>query len=180
MKNINDFIFSKIPKPIRKYLKYILVALAVLILMLVVTFPTKKDEKAIENTAEITAETYINSLQDELEKTIKSIVGGSPNVMITLKSGIEYVYANEEKLNSDTDNADERLKDSSEKKVVILESDGTQKPLTVTQIMPAINGIVIVCNGGNDASVQQLIRSTVSTALGIESERVCVTGTLLK
>ena len=100
--------------------------------------------------------------------------------MVTLKSGTEYVYANEEKSDSDEDESESRVKDSVEKKVVILDENGKEVPLTVTEIMPKVKGIVIVCNGGNDSSVQTLIRNTISVALGVESDCVCVTGTLLK
>ena len=62
----------------------------------------------------------------------------------------------------------------------MLDSDGKEVPLTVTEIMPSVRGIVIVCNGGNDQSVQTLIKNTVAVALGVESDCGCVTGTLIK
>ena len=101
-------------------------------------------------------------------------------MMVTLKSGKEYIYANEEKLDTDEDAVDNRIKSGVDKKIVTLDDNGTEIPLTVTEIMPSVSGIVIVCNGGNDNSVKDLIRNTVSVALGIESDCVCVTGTLLK
>ena len=102
-----------------------------------------------------------------LEEILKAIEGLSDEEKAQVKAKMEQGATVEEK--PKMDNEEEQVDDN-----------GTEIPLTVTEIMPSVSGIVIVCNGGNDNSVKELIRNTVSVALGIESDCVCVTGTLLK
>lgn len=180
MNDLKAKLLGKIPAPLRKYTKYIIVLFAAVIFLLICCLPTDSAADINESQTAMTADEYADRLEKNIADTVKSIVGGKPQVMVTLDSGIEYVYANEEKLDSDQDSADSRIKGSSEKKVVVLDSDGKEVPLTVTEIMPSVRGIVIVCNGGNDQSVQTLIKNTVAVALGVESDCVCVTGTLIK
>lgn len=181
MNEIKEKIKGIIPAPMKKYSKYLIVIFAAAVFMLICFWPSGKNDQSIAETkTAVSSQDYAKALEESVANTVKSVVGGKPQVMITLKSGVEYVYANEEKLNSDEDSADSRVKDSSEKKVVVLDADGKQVPLTVTEIMPNVRGVVIVCNGGNDQSVQSLIKKTVSVALGVETDCVCVTGTLIK
>ncbi|MEE1144110.1 MAG: hypothetical protein UHT63_01980 [Acutalibacteraceae bacterium] len=175
---MND-LTNKLPPVIRKNLRYIVIILGVMLILVIFFTPSGDDTKQVVETS-VTADEYAQLLENNIADTVKSIVGGKPTVMVTLKSGTEYVYANEEKSDSDEDESESRVKDSVEKKVVILDENGKEVPLTVTEIMPKVKGIVIVCNGGNDSSVQTLIRNTISVALGVESDCVCVTGTLLK
>ena len=175
---MND-LTNKLPPVIRKNLRYIVIILGVMLILVIFFTPSGDDTQQVVETS-VTADEYAQLLENNIADTVKSIVGGKPTVMVTLKSGTEYVYANEEKSDSDEDESESRVKDSVEKKVVILDENGKEVPLTVTEIMLKVKGIVIVCNGGNDSSVQTLIRNTISVALGVESDCVCVTGTLLK
>ena len=54
------------------------------------------------------------------------------------------------------------------------DADGAQKALKVTEVQPIIKGVVVVCDGGDDPTVQQNVVSAVTTALDITSVRVCV------
>ena len=175
---MND-LTNKLPPVIRKNLREIVIILGVMLILVIFFTPSGDNTQQVVETS-VTADEYAQLLENNIADTVKSIVGGKPTVMVTLKSGTEYVYANEEKSDSDEDESESRVKDSVEKKVVILDENGKEVPLTVTEIMPKVKGIVIVCNGGNDSSVQTLIRNTISVALGVESDCVCVTGTLLK
>lgn len=180
MDRIKSIIPPKALDFIKKNYKYILLLTAAAILLFF-GFRSDNTAKAAQQTEQtLSAGEYCDLLEKSVAKTVQSIVGGEPTVMVTLKNGMEYVYANEEKSNTDENETDNRKKDSVEKKIVVLDSNGNQVPLTVTEYMPEIKGLVIVCNGGNDNAVQSLIKETVSVALGVESQRVCVTGTLLK
>ena len=179
MLKLKDEILSKIPKPLHKYLKYIVILIFVAILLLCLSIDKEEKNTETETSTE-NSQAYARLLEENIANTVKSIVGGKPTVMVTLKSGTEYIYANEEKLDTDEDAVDNRIKSGVDKKIVTLDDNGTEIPLTVTEIMPSVSGIVIVCNGGNDNSIKELIRNTVSVALGIQSDCVCVTGTLLK
>lgn len=45
----------------------------------------------------------------------------------------------------------------------------------VTEILPTVKGVVVVCEGGDDPTVCARIQNAVTTALHITSKRVCVT-----
>ena len=42
------------------------------------------------------------------------------------------------------------------------------------EVEPVVKGVIIVCQGGNNPTVQQNIINAVTTALDISSARVCV------
>ena len=103
--------------------------------------------------------------------------------MVTLENGAETVYATEEKKNKEAmeDKANgettrKKESDDCEKKyITIKDSEGTEHALAVTEIQPKIKGVIIVCPGGEDPTVQQRIITAVTTALNISSNKVCVT-----
>jgi len=133
----------------------------------------------------MSAEQYAGALENKIETIVSSIVGSNKvKVLITLESGIEYVYANEVKYNSDSvdenspDNKNKyQSKDSGEEKYVIINlPGGGEGALTVTELSPKIRGVVVACMGGDDELTAESVTSAVATALGIHRARVCVIG----
>lgn len=137
-----------------------------------------------EATASFTAEDYIEGLESKLQELVTGIEGvGRAEVMVTLESGVEYVYAQEEKRNTDTirGQGEEQevfkvsQKENVEQKYIIVETEyGKRQALVLTELQPRIQGVVIVCEGADDIRVQEKLTSVVTTALGISSTRVCV------
>ncbi|HHY53268.1 MAG TPA: hypothetical protein GX499_08515 [Clostridiales bacterium] len=136
-----------------------------------------------EATASFTSEEYIASLESKLQKLVSGIDGvGRAEVMITLESGVEYVYAQEQKRNTDTTREpgeDDAIlvnqKENVEQTYILVETEyGKREALVLTQKQPKIQGVVVVCEGADDIRVQEKVTSVVTTALGIPSNRVCV------
>jgi hypothetical protein len=50
--------------------------------------------------------------------------------------------------------------------------------LTVAQIMPRIRGVLVVCDGGNETVIRDIVKNAVVTVLDINSKKVCVVGGL--
>ena len=98
--------------------------------------------------------------------------------MLTLESGSEYVYQSETKRSTDrTDTSgettQERLDD--EHTIVMVEGDnGKKQALIRTELTPKIQGIVVVCDGADQVSIQTQIIDVLTTAFGISSARVSV------
>ena len=131
-----------------------------------------------------TSEQYSSTLEKNLENIVSSIKGaGNAKVLVTLENGAETVYATEEKKNKEAmeDKANgettrKKESDDCEKKyITIKDSEGTEHALAVTEIQPKIKGVIIVCPGGEDPTVQQRIITAITTALNISSNKVCVT-----
>ncbi len=100
---------------------------------------------------------------------------------MTLENGVEYVYATEQRINSDrkedTDDGASRLtqSDGSESAAIVVETDKGREGLLVTEIQPTIRGVVIVCEGGDRDEVRQRIVEAVTVAMNLSAKRVCVT-----
>jgi stage III sporulation protein AG len=130
------------------------------------------------------AEEYATMLENRLSVLISDIEGvGRNKVMVTLESGVEFVYAREEKRGTDItrDGGEDPLtgrvtqRENIEERYILIDTEfGRRQALVLTQLQPRIQGVVIVCEGAGDARVQQKLISVVTTALGIASTRVCV------
>lgn len=125
-----------------------------------------------------TTEEYTAALEARLEDMIASIQGaGSATVMVTLENTVEYVYANEEKTNSDrsqSDNGDVSSRDDSQKTVVTVDAQDGKQGLLVTEIQPTVRGVVVACEGASDEEVAKRVTEAVKIALNITDKRVCV------
>ncbi len=140
----------------------------------------EKTNKSLVNTST----QYILDTEQRLTSLVEDIVHGKAQVMITLESGVEYIYANEIKTNvgvTEDINGEQNTKtqqnDSNQKNYVTYkDSDGNEQPLIITEVMPSIRGVVVVCSGGDDPYLAAAVKSAVVTALNINEKRVCVLG----
>ena len=113
------------------------------------------------------AETY----RAELESRVKTLCGrvagvGEVEVMITLSGGFEYVYA-----------TDKKLTVGGESTSYITVGSGDDESLVyITERLPAILGIGVVCTGGMDPTVRREVTALLSAAFGVGSNKIYVTG----
>ena len=145
-------------------------------------FQKNKTSEVVMDAASAT-EDYKSKLEERVKKIISSIEGvGKAQVMVTLESGIEYVYEKEQNVSS-TLNEDSGLGagtkvqqsvDSKESFIIIEDENGHKTALVRTRLEPKVQGGVIVCEGGGSALVAKNIYDLVTTALGIGYDRVCV------
>lgn len=153
---------------------------AVLLIGLSSVFPGKEKEK--QATASQTTDTYITEIEQKLEQIAASIVGGKAEAMVTLENGIEYIYASETETdtqkNEDKTGEDKtkiQQNDSNAQKYIIVKNaNGDEEALVVTEIMPTVKGVVVVCDCKGDSVLAEAVRQAVVTALNISEKRVCV------
>ena len=106
-----------------------------------------------------TLEDYRTELEKRLEKLCNAVDGvGGAHVLVTLECGYRTVYTT----NGDGDPA-------------VVGTGSNQQPLYKTLQPPVVAGVAVVCNGGDRAHVQYVLTELIATALGIPSNRVCVT-----
>jgi len=124
------------------------------------------------------------TLEHNLENLVSNIDGaGKSKVFITFEGTSETIYATEEKKNkeaSEDKSGDEitrkKESDDCEKKfITVKDSEGTEKALAVTELEPKIKGAVVICPGADDPIVKNRIIDVITTALSINSARVCIT-----
>ena len=174
---------SKIFRPENRKKILLVAGIAAMVLIgLSVLIPSNKDTPqtaAAENADEETAR-YEEKLRERVLAIVSQIDGvGDVHVSLTLDSGIEYVYAKEEK--QDTDMQDDTTggtttRASSEEKLIIVEDENGRKTALIRKtLLPAVRGVVIVCDGGGDPLVVSAVTEAVKTALGINTSQVYVT-----
>lgn len=111
-----------------------------------------------EDAADLAA--YQKKLESELEDICESVAGVSQaDVLVTLGSGCRVIYATDENGRVETTG-----------------TGSAQQPVYRTVQPPTVEGVGVVCKGGNDPRIQSTLTDLISTALGITSNRVCVTG----
>ena len=163
--------------------KYIYILLALGVLLLISSFiPEKKTPTDSDTT--YTSEQYINDTESKLENILSKMLGSKNiNVMITLNNSVENVFADTTKVNTDiTENSGSNdtkteQKDSKENQyIIITDENGNEQALILTQVMPQIRGVLVVCPNGNNTVIKEMVKSAVVTVLDISSKKVCVVG----
>lgn len=133
----------------------------------------EEEKKKEQNTEEMSSVTYCEYLEDKVKEIVESIDGaGEAKVMITLSETTEYIYAtNDKDSRKNSDNADDS---TFENDYVIIENNSNDTGLLVKTIEPKVRGVAVVCEGGNDSTVQRQIYSAVSAVLNISTSRISI------
>lgn len=124
-----------------------------------------------ENHSGIVSGTIEGTLEETLEKRLENILSsmsgvGKVKVMITYKSTEELVIASEiEETQSETGST------SGSRPAIISGEDG-ENPIVVKQMLPEIQGVIVIAEGASDISIKLNIVSAASTVLGINQNRV--------
>ena len=152
--------------------------IGIVMIGLTTILPKTKSSSSQTASSSVTAEEFVTETENKLENIIKSIDGaGQCQVMVTLENGVEYVYATEKDINSDSKEGSSNISESNKtnEKIIVVDTEDGSKGLLITEIQPTVKGVVVVCNGGDQEVVQQRVIDAVTTALGISANRVCVT-----
>ena len=130
----------------------------------------EKEPAAKAPGGEWNSEQYQAMLEQRLLETVSSVEGvGKAKVMITLESGVEYVY-------DGTDTKRVQEKDQTEQSYILVDSgSGKREALLKTEKQPKVKGVVVVCEGAGNIVVEQRVLNVVTTSLDIPSNKVCVT-----
>lgn len=162
----------------------LLVILAVCGILLIFLSSVFTDNKKTVNMA-FDAKSYTaTEYKASLEKSVKSIVTGitgdkKPIVVITLESGVRYSYATIDEIDSSSSSGNSSDQSSESKKqsyITVKTADGGEQPLIITEIMPEVRGVAIICSGGNQTATAEKIKNAVTAALNITSKRVHISG----
>ena len=155
MKMIKNIITKKFKN---KKIIFIFLSLIICGTVLIISDNQHNDKTTKEYQITNDVDTYTYTLEKKLEQTINLIDGvNNASVMITLESGNEYVYASD-----DTE--------VSQKHVIV--DNGL---VCVTEKLPKIRGVAVVCDGGNSSAIKTKITELVCSVLGIYSNCIYVT-----
>lgn len=142
----------------------------------------KEEEKDTgENTEKIKKDAYIERLENKLEQTIGGMEGaGEVLVMITLKDNGEKILDKNQPYENEISKVKEQGKDSeltrikSDQETVLMEEGGDSVPIVVQEMYPEIEGVVVVCEGGDNTSLALHIKEAVEALFSIDAHKVVV------
>lgn len=136
---------------------------------------TEEIQQNIENDA------YIAMLENKLEQTIEGMEGaGKVHVMITLEDGGEKILDKNQPYESSKEIVKEGGKESeistiqSDSQTVLIDVDGNTGPIVIQERYPDIEGVVVVCEGGDNSKTSLRIKEAVQALFSIDTHKIVV------
>ncbi len=147
---------------------FIIAAGIIGVVLLIVSEFIPESEKSVETDEEETEISFIayeKDIEERLENLLESVEGaGKVQVMVTVESGDEKVYATESK----------KSENNEEKSYVLVDVEGSDNGLLLKIAQPEIRGVAVVCQGADSPTVRNAVIGAVTSVLGISSNRVNV------
>lgn len=153
-----------------------LIIILILLVVAVILFNYSSDEvQVVSGDAKsvnfTTSLNYINQLEDKLNKVISNIKGaGTINVMISIDSSPELSIAETTEGKTTTTSTGSVTTTTTEP--IIVKVNGEESPLVLKETLPEIKGVIVVSSGASDVKIKLDIITAVTTALGIDSNKV--------
>ena len=125
---------------------------------------------------------YERELEERLSGLLSKVEGaGKVEVMISISYGTEIILAENTSSNEtwtqEADSAggsrENRTKVTENNKIMMQGASG-QTPLIVKEIVPKVEGVIIVAQGGGDVLIKEALMNAAKTVLGIEIHKVQV------
>lgn len=166
-----------------KHIEIIVCIIFVSLLLLIYSCGYKKNSTTTSsemtiNTGELaftSSSVYAKEIEEKLTKVISSLAGvTSASVMVSIASGSEIVIANsieEEKIYSSNGQSENV---TTIKTPIIVTENGTSKPIILMEVLPKIEGVVVVAGGADDVKVKLNIYRAVEAIISISSENIQV------
>ncbi len=132
---------------------------------------SSKEKKAPEtekNKNEQTDElmVYKNTMESQVEQLLSQVEGvGKADVMLTLKASKEKVTLKDHRVETGK---------SEEESVLVEDENHNTAPYVVQEREPEIEGILVVCTGGDDSGIQREIIDAISALFSVESHKIKV------
>lgn len=154
----------------RKIKALVAVGLIGIILIFASEFFTSKDSaSAVDSSQNFDYVQYTDMLEERLEDVISSIEGvGECKIMITLENTNESVYATDNEIKSDSNSLNQK------DEYVLYETDTGETPVLIKEYMPKVQGVTVICDGGDNKQIQEKIINSVTALFNIPTSRVSV------
>lgn len=124
---------------------------------------------------------YITALENKLEQTIEGMEGaGKVDVMITLKDTGEKIldknqpYESEEETNTEENKESKKNRIQNNQETVLVETEGNTEPIIIRELYPDIEGVVVVCEGGDNSALTVKIKEAVQALFSIDAHKIVV------
>ncbi len=141
----------------------------------------EQNENLMSSTGDL--DRYTQHLEEKLEKILSTVEGvGNVKVMITVNASgeqiIEKDLPNSKSITTEADadggNRSINEYENKESTVYLTDSTGNQVPYVVKQLEPAIEGVMVVAQGGGNSIVNKNITEVIQALFGIEAHKIVV------
>lgn len=144
---------------------------------------TKESEEGIRKTEEEDPgiNGQITDLEEKTEELLNCMEGvGAVKVMITIASMGEKILEKDIPLRKsvivETDSQggtrSTNEEDRQEATVYTTDQDGNKIPYVITETLPSIKGVTVVCQGGDSVTVQKNITEVIQALFGIDAHKI--------
>lgn len=170
----------------------LLILLLAGILLLVITLPvpgTASDTDTNEmdreegelSSDDPSAGEYEKMLEEKTEQILGQVEGvGKVSVMVTLKSDGQRIVEKDQSTNgqnteeSDSSGGTRSVSDQTTDKtsIYLQNADGSTEPYVSKELLPEVEGVVIIAQGGDNAVVKQNITEAIQALFGVEAHKI--------
>ncbi|MDE5984113.1 MAG: hypothetical protein K2H13_02520 [Eubacterium sp.] len=166
---IKDSLMSFISGDSKKIKIIVAVGLIGIVLIFASDMLGKDNKKQEVSDEKISYEEYTDQLESKLKNLITSIDGvGECCVMITLENTTESVYATDVEFKNDNDSINQK------DEYVFYDSEKGETPVLIKEYLPKVQGVTVVCTGGDNIAVKEKIIQAVTSLFNIPTNRVSV------
>ena len=153
------------------------------VFLIIVNLPQEKEESFQNKEEKLVYEgdendIYIEKMEERLSEILKLIEGaGKVEVMITLASSHETVVNKDqvyEEASEKEETGKEKISKVRKEETIFSEKDNDLYPYIIKTLEPAIEGIIVVMEGGNNPSVIEEVREAVQALFHVESHKIKV------
>ena len=157
--------------------------------LIAVSLPEKKEDSEasrIDGTSQnINYDTdendlYIEKMEERLAGILQMMEGaGRVEVMITLASSSETVINKDRVYEDDSEKENgasgkENVKMVRKEETVFTEKEGNQSPYIIKTVVPSVEGIIVVMDGGNNPQVAGAVTEAVQALFHVEAHKIKV------
>lgn len=163
-------------KKLSKNKKLLIIAMIAAIGVLMLLWGSGEDKSKTQTTSEpdatVQLEEYRESLRRDIARLCEQVGGVSDvTVAVSLECGFEYVYATDSKSDTDAYGSQTQIK------YITVGNGSSESAVYITEKLPRIGGIGVVCRGGSDPVIVKRLTALLSAAYNIGSNKIYVTGT---
>lgn len=177
LKSISELSFVKKLKSI-KHIEIIIVVIFILILLLICFSGngvfgflkiSKTSSETQTSTTYINTTEYVSSIETKLENLLSGIKGaGNVKVMVSIDSSVELKFATDEVITTSGQ------KTETETKIILVEVNGKNEPIIISEKLPSVTGVVVVSSGASNTKVKLDIINAIQILLNIDSSQIQV------
>jgi len=167
--------FMKFEGVQKKWERYKYVVVIVLIGVVLLLWPSGKEEKQVIDDASNTAKMLeTRDLESEMEAILGRMSGvGQVQVLLTLEADGERHLAQDTELSYSGDTA--APEDYSRRsETILVDGDSGSEAVVTKRIYPVYRGALVVCQGGGNAEVQLAVTKAVAALTGLTADRITV------